>query len=563
MHQYFADKFNGLELGIRHEERARLAVDGGGGSAPVHKPTPTKTHEVKVDGHTKTVPVTPKHAKPVKPTYTADDKAKEAIKDGAISTDEQALLKKSSPVRDAVKGQQAALKKVVDPTISHPVSTYSTYSGGSLPQSVQTDHEKLVAKLTDEKGSKGLDALDQQIADLRSAGATSGADALQKVRDSRASDEAKVADVVKSKTALLGTYKADKAGLTDAAPSDAADDYQSLRTDAQKWIDQFNDNDGQYYGGGMHWGDAWDTEKVDFDKLAKRFHDDPSELDNFAKSQGKDDSDLRDTSLEDHLADLADDDPELAGKVSLRYQAATELTDIMKRYNTARDAVDANKDASSELDDNIATLESSIKSDRAALSTETITDLDASLESTPGIITKPEPTSTSGDSNAPHKPAPSDPSGKDEPIPRDDYQGPTKTIKRTLPVDYTTKANRAKVIAQATKRNLLPSEHTTFDKQGNAVYTVQPNDSYWRIADMSDGKPAGAFDLQHFQTAVNENSRRLGRDPQVGMLYANDQVTIPNRSIADLVRLLDLPRTEEVDQQVPAYMGRANDPRMM
>jgi hypothetical protein len=554
MHQYFADNFHGLELGARLDVLHRMLVDGGGVS-PAHKPTPTKTHTVKVDGRTKTVPVAPKPAKPV---ITADQKATEAIKDGAISSDEQALIKKSSAVRDAVKGQQASLKKVVDPTISHAATTqpYSTYGGGSIQQALPTDHEKLVAKLVDEKGSKGLDALDKQIAGLKDAGATTGAAALQKVRDARAADEAKVADVVKSKTALLGTYQADKAGLTDATPADAKDDYQALRTDAQKWIDQFNANDGQYYGGGMHWGDAWDAEKVDFNKLANRFHDDPSELDNFAKSQGKDDSDLRDKSLDDHLAELASDDPTLAGKVSLRYQAATELTDIMKRYNTARDAVDANKDASKELDSNISTLEASIKTDRSALSTETTTALDKSLETTPGIIDEQKPTTTSGDGNAPHKPAPSDPSGSSAKPNDTSSDVPTRTIKRTVPVDYTTKENRAKVIEQATKQNLLPSANTTFDKSGNAVYTVQPNDSYWRIADMSDGKPKGGFDLQHFQTAVTENSKRLGRDPQVGMLYANDQVTLPNRSIDDLVKLLNLPKTEEVEQEVPAHMGQ-------
>ncbi|MCB0878090.1 MAG: hypothetical protein KDC46_03830, partial [Thermoleophilia bacterium] len=126
----------------------------------------------------------------------------------------------------------------------------------------------------------------------------------------------------------------------------------------------------------------------------------------------------------------------------------------------------------------------------------------------------------------------------------------TKPKTRTVTIDYTTDENRAKVLKAAQRKHLLPKQHTSFNEKGQAVYKVQSGDSYWRIADMSDGKPSDQFDFDHFRTTLNVNSKRFGRSPESGLIHPGEKVLLKDRSIDDLVKLLGLPTTYE--EEIPA-----------
>ena len=554
MHRQFDDRFDAIDLGVRTATRNRLLVDGGGGSG---KPAPTPTppvhdRQVKVGERTKTVPVTP------------TDQVKEAIKDGAISSKEKTVFEKSPAASAALTSERSRLADAVkqaqgDDLVRGDDGRVKLEDGKPVVNAASVlqppEHEQRVESLTESRDSEGLDQIDARIKQLESAGATVGLDALREQRAERAGAEAEVVDVIGDKLALVGTLEAEKLTLDAATSADAKDDYQALRTEAQKHIDQFNANGGQFYEGNDWFGDDWDATSVDFDRLAERFSEDPDKLEEFASVQGAEDGDLRGKSVDEvgeYLAGL--DDSEEATRIALRYQAAQELQGIFGRYNTARDAVEGEAGRTAAIDAEISYVNSSIETDLAALSPESLDAVEEHITPIDGILEAPAAATTDkpADKPAADKPRPSEPSGSDRPAktrpntpsgaPDSDRAQDTQTTK----IDYSRPEARQQVLTTAQEQNLLPAQNVAFNDKGEAVYTVQNNDSYWRIADMSDGKAPHEFDSQHFSQLVATNSERLGRDPQVGLIHPDEQVIIQNRSVDELVQLLDLPTTEDV-----------------
>lgn len=513
MHHHHGHQFDSSGIGARTRVLHKQMIDGGGGGTI----SSMNVLFQRVTEDKKTVSVTPL------------DQVKEAVKDGKISAKEQTTFDKTPVTKTIVKDEQSRLTRALERAGATP----STPSSPMQP----TEHTSRVIDLAQSKQQgRDLKALDTKIA--HHSGTDAGLAVLKQERDARATSEQQVANVIEDRESLIGTLESEKADLKSSGSEDAANDYQSLRTDAKQWIDQFNANDGQFYEGNDLFGDDWDSSQVDFDRLADRFHGDPSKLEQFANVQGAKDGDsIADKSTDEYMSYLADRSPGDAEKIDARLQAAQELTKIFERYNTARDATDTSGGRITQIDSQITSLTELNDRDRSVLSDETVAKLDAANQETVGILE---------DLSA--KPKESKP--KTEPEPKtesktkpDGADGTSQTTDAT--VDYRSEAGRKQVLAEAQKQNLLPADHTSFDADGQAVYTVQPGDSYWHIADMSDGRAANDLDLQHFQESLNSNSQRLGRDPQVGMLYIDDKIVIPNRSIDDLVELLGLSTVEE------------------
>lgn len=551
MHRHFEDRFDASDFGVRTATRSRLLVDGGGGGKPAPTPTTTvHTRETKVDGRTKSVPVTP------------TDQVKEAVKDGAISAKEKTVFEKNpTGTGPALESERTRLTDAVkkaqgDDLVRDDAGRVKVEDGKPVlnPGAIldPTEHEERVQTLIESRDSEGLDQIDSRIKQLESAGATVGLEALKAQRAQRAADETKVVDVVADKLSLVGTLEAEKLTLDAATSADAKDDYQALRTEAQKYIEQFNANGGQYYEGNDWFGDDWDTATVDFDRLAERFHEDPDKLKQFAEVQGQDDDHLQGKTTEqvgEYLTSL--DDSEEATRIALRYQAAQELQGIFGRYNTARDAVDGQAGRGTAIDAEIGYLNESIEQDLTALSPETIETLEQRITPIAGILEAPaQPTSTDTPADRPTKTPPNTPSGAPDAKPAPGT--------RTVDIDYSAPEQRQQVLTQAQQQNLLPEQNVEFNDAGEAVYTVQPNDSYWRIADMSDGKAPHEFDSQHFSNLVTSNSERMGRDPQVGLIHPNEQVVIQHRTVDELIKLLGLPTTEDVPVE-PAQDRRVHN----
>lgn len=548
MHRHFEDLFDAIDLGIRTATRSRLLVDGGGGGTPA--PTPTTmlhTRDVKDGNRTKSVPVTP------------TDQVKEAVKDGAISAKEKTAFDKSpTAVADALDSERSRLTRAVtraqgDDLVRGDDGRLKIKDGKPVVDAgavlEPTRHERRVNALAETRDSEGLDRIDARIEQLEGAGVTVGIDALREYRTQRAGEEARVVDVVEDKLGLVGTLEAEKLTLDAATSANAKDDYQALRTDAQKYIEQFNANGGQFYEGNDLLGDDWDTAEVDFDRLAERFHGDRDKLKQFAEVQGQDDDHLQGASTEEvgeYLTSIGD--TEESTRIALRHQAAQELQDIFGRYNTARDAIEGQAGRTVAIDAEIAYLNDSIETDLSALSPQSIEQVEQHVTPIDGILEAP--VSSTGSSGTPR---PSEPSASDRPTktrPNTPSGAPDTNREpgssRTVAIDYSKPEQRQQLLAQAQQQNLLPEQNVAFDDKGEAVYTVQPGDSYWRIADMSDGTAPNEFDSQHFSRLVASNSERLARDPQVGLIHPNEQVIIPHRTVDELVKLLDLPTTEEV-----------------
>jgi hypothetical protein len=543
MHSYFDDRFDGLDFGARRVHYTKVSP-----SSPSPTPTTTlHTRTVKVDGRTKSVPVTP------------TDQVIEAVKDAKISSKEKTAFDKSPVTKEIIAAGRDRLTEAVrrtDDDIARGEDGRAVIKDGKVQADAAgvrntTEHEARVDRLAQTKDAASLEKIDEQIAKLEQSGSSVGLEALKAQREERAASEGVVAAVINDKEALVGTLEAEKLDLQGSVNADAADDFLPLRTEAQQWIDQFNANGGQYYEGNDLFGDDWDTSEVDFDRLAERFSGDPDKLAEFVDVQGRTDGDLRGKSLEEVEAYLTEmEDPEEAARIALRYQAASELQGVFERYNTASEGAAGNGARIEQLDGEIGYLNETIERDRASLSAETLAAIDADNAPIDGII-EPEagqettPTPTESDTPSSGGPTKTPPATPTEEKP----STPTKTPPATptpseAKIDWSTPERSAQVLQQAAERNLLPAENTSFNEQGQAVYTVQNNDSYWRIADMSDGRPPHEFDSQHFQANVISNSERLGRDPQVGLIHPNEQVIIANRSLDELIMMLELPTVE-------------------
>ncbi|MCW2926684.1 MAG: hypothetical protein JWM86_652 [Thermoleophilia bacterium] len=542
MHQHHVDMFNGLEAGLQLRE---YAYGGGGVSAP----SPTRTtvlhqRETKTDGKTKSMPVTP------------TDQAKEAIKDGRISKAEKTAFDKTPVTKEIVKDEQKRLAEAVKTATGSdhlrdkdgklvlrdgkPTPAVN-YAGGRgyAPVNQPTKHEQAVADLKESKDGNA-DQIKTRIEQLKADGVSASELApLEKKRDERLAAEGKVADVIVDKTAYVGTLEAEKAELTSATGTQEQQRTE-LRTKAQDALERFIKHDGQVHEPDV-FGDDWDNRETEdpeklFNDLAKKFKDEPKLLDQWVSHQGDQNDGVED--WDKHLSGI--DDPNLYDKVLGRKQAAEELTSIFKQYNAADS--DASSERIEQIDAEIGIVNDSIKADREVLSSETTKALDAKLAPVDGIIPS-EPVVA----DRPGKTAPGTPSGSNGTENTNGQGGDNPVDKPAEPVkiDYTKPEAQKQVIAKAQEANLLPAENVTFNGKGEAQYKVQSGDSYWRIADMSDGKAPHEFDSQHFTTMLTDNSARLNRDPQVGMLYVDDEVVIPGRNVQDLVKLLNLPLTEK------------------
>lgn len=536
MHLHFTDTFEGRESGLARREYARQAtIDGGGGSTvPVVRHRPVKDE----DGKVRKVPV------------TATDQVKETIKDGTFSKAEKTAFAKTPATRDIVKSEQERLSEAVRKADgTRPDRVTGGRSAYVAP--VTTEHRQRVAELGE---GETADDLTGRIKDLKDSGVTTGVELLQDRRDDRLAEEAKVVDVIVDKTAYVGTLQVEKDGLVAGGETEKID---KLRDKAAPLLEQFIAAEGQVHEGDLV-GDDWDGIKAEdadaaFDEVAEGFLDDPDRLEEFVAHQGDDHDAIE--NWDEHLADI--DDPEMFDNVVVRKEVAEKLAPIFEQYVELQETSEGSEERIEAIDAEIDDVRSTISTDRDVLSTRSENLLDRELAPTRGIIPElpveqtverhAEDTSGSegsggmgSDRNSGHPTNPdiTGPTGADAAERRAEQD-------RVEKVDYTTPEGQQRVVQQAAKRNLLPPD-VTFDKQGQAVYTVQPNDSYWRIAEMSSGKDG--LDAQHFLTTAQSNSERLGRDPVVGLIHPGEKVYIPGRSIEELVMLMDLPKTADEQQ---------------
>lgn len=570
MHEYHADRFDGLESGA-YSARYGHQIP----STP--SPTPTTVLHRRPVGSGKSAPVTP------------TDQVREAVKDGNISDKEKTAFQRTPVTREIVKDEQARLTKAVrgaDDNLARGNEGRPVVRDGKVQPSIdgvrnETEHEARVRVLAETRDRRSLEQLDAEITTLEESKAPVGLEALRTQRQERVTAEREVAAVVDQKESLVGTLEAEKLELAAGESADAAGDFQRLREDAQPWIEQFNANGGQFYEGNDLFGDDWDATEVDFDRLAARFSDDPEKLAQFAEVQGEKDGDLRGRSKAEIETYLEGRDPSEARAIALRYQAATELQGVFERHAAAKDGAVDQGERLEAIDSEIGYLTASIDHDRGALSQQTLDAIDAANEQTAGIIEAPEGGSTGGTSTDGGAEGSADGStgggtggstdgsagggtggstgGEDRATDASTDGGiPATGTERAAggtPIDYGTPEGRAQVLAAAQERSLLPSANTSFDERGQAVYTVQAGDSYWRIADMSDGRPPNEFDPAHFVGLVDTNSQRLGRDPRVGLIHPNEQLVLTGRSLDELVALLELPSGREPQDGPPAHPG--------
>lgn len=576
MHLHHADMFDGLEFGARFAEYASKV-----GDAPRTPPQPqTKPEgrntsdgmpasELKADKPD--APAQPEQkgrntsdGLPVAEVEKATKARKQAEKQAQASADEVTKLVKDGVVtagdhrklgKQAHADAIAGVKEGLEGRIADHMPDDEEYRTNAWEQRIQD--------LTDSKGDQGLDVFNEKIKELKAADVSpSTLESLKAARDMRADTEQDVADVIKDKQALIGVLENEKATIEDDLPKGAATDFQGLRTQAQKWIDQLNANDGQIHSGSFAgFGDEWDTKTdVTFDDLVERFGeegDERDELEKFASRQGMSDDAIDDAGgIDSYIDDLAAENPTDAAKVKLRYDAAEKLQGIIAQYNEGQDAVSDVEDQTADLDERIDDLGSSIDTDREALSEPTLRKLDAYLERGSDLSEASEDGAVGAIGSAVDAVSDGVRQGADRVTGADGGQGNGggaggngnagggNDVTGGGPDQSNGQPAQQDVIAAARKEGLLP-ENTTFNKQGAAVYTVQPGDSYWSIAERSSGNKQ--LDTAYFAETVATNSERLGRDPKVGMLYADDQIVLPGRSYDDLVKIVDLPEQQQAE----------------
>ncbi|MCB0878091.1 MAG: hypothetical protein KDC46_03835, partial [Thermoleophilia bacterium] len=394
MHRYHDEQFAGIEFGSRFTQRHRMMIDGGGGST-------TKTT-----------------TKPAEPTDT--DKVREAVKDGTVSSGEKTVFEKPETI-EIVKSEEERLRTAITDATTSKDPDAPRPSRGAAPT---TEHDARVTELKDNKEHGSLEALDEQIKRYEADGETAAANSVKQERDARAADEQKVAGVIENRESLAGTLEAEKQQIQASTDPRAGDgSYSELRAEADKWITQFNDNGGQFYGGDDWFGDDWDEHAIDFDQLVDRLGDkqvptgsrangatrnaNEGLIDDFVNSQGEYDGDLRGKS-ESEAFDYINShyDAEMRDKVRNRYVAAKHLKDIVEQYDAAKGSYEGGADRISKIDAEIENLNADNDSDREALSQETLDALARNNVRTDGIISTPStPSNDHYDGAGKHSPA--------------------------------------------------------------------------------------------------------------------------------------------------------------
>jgi hypothetical protein len=355
---------------------------------------------------------------------------------------------------------------------------------------------------------------------------------------------------------LLGALDAERTSIESGAP-DAADDYQVLREEAQPWIDQFNENGGQYYQGNDLMGDDWDEATVDFDRLAQRFTERPDLLDDFPRVQGKHDEDIGDDP-DAHIADVAEDDPQLAEQIRLRHEAALHLQSIMERYQVASGGIDASRERVDAITEEQQELREDIEDDEQLLAQSTadltptpvvrpprdLTEVEAQFPSNEAPEPEPEPTPVvrpprdiaeveaqfPSNTPAPEQPTaqtPTSPPVSEQVILDDEpsvTQGAPEPAATPTPDEVLDQAAADGVI-DATARDRF-----SFNDAGELVYAAQPGDGYWQAAEHVR-PPAGSDFDSHWRAIWCENSMRtrgVADDPFVAI---DQEIVIPGYTL--------------------------------
>ena len=484
-----------------------------------------------------------------------------AVRDGSISDQERTLFERGANA-EVLEAERSRLETAIE------------NAGGAAPQSIEelATYQERLQDLRESDTT--LDERDQLI---EAASTSNGRADEQALRDERAALEQEVVAVVNDRTALIGTLEAERASIISELPSEAVgadgqfDDYQTLRNRAQTHIETFIENDGQFYGGNDLVGDDWDNVGSDtdpaefFDSLVNTLGDDEGMREAFALNQGVNDEDGGDShaDMQDHIRELREnDDSETANQVEARYNAARALTDIMADYEQADSSIEGASGRLEELDTEISTLEELNTTDREVLSPVTLRRLDqrernwseradASNERFDELAETPasDHPSPVGAEHAAEVERDSGGAGNGS---NGGTDGPGTSGGGTgsadaagdRTIDYTTDARREQVLTQAVQHGYVP-QYTSFNGEGQAVYTVQPGDSYWSVTEQSSG---GGFNRELFTTMMNTNAQRLGRQSSPELIHPNETLVIPGRNVNALVELLDLPTTRPAPQ---------------
>lgn len=369
MHLHHFTPSDVLELGIRTEVRHSVSVTGPTAAPAPSKPTPVAEVKAaaadgKIEGSERTLFDKAPHADA---TTSERNRLRDAVTK-AIGT--------GKPVRDkdgyVEVYDNGNAKREIDPMTLSP----DGYSGLYAADVPVTEHERAVAHLGD---SPKADSYIDQIAKIKASGSTTGIAQLERERDERLATEHKVADVVRDERALVGTLEGEKIQLQTNGSEDGVNDFQKLREEAQPLIDQFNANGGQLRHSGWWQFENWNETQTNFDDLAKMFREHPDDLKDFEKVQGKLDWDGGDTreSMEKHIASIAEKDPELAGKIAQRYDAAVGLHKIMDRYLVANGASDGSSNRVKQIEAEQKDLNTRIEAASKVLSKTTLDEIEA------------------------------------------------------------------------------------------------------------------------------------------------------------------------------------------
>lgn len=543
MHSQFEISQDGIEFGIRFEQRGK--VDGAGGASPSpdrHRRAERKPPSPGHDDHANQTA----EAKKAGPTVA--QKVSEATKDGKISGKREATLFEHKSARAEARNEGKRLKEAVLKAAGG--DDYQRDSKGELTLDKKDKAQKVLTKLdptSHEKRLKtlednsDLDELDKLIKDVGDGPAATG---LKAQRASRVEDEREVVKVARDKQRFIATLDVERRHLNADKPKDAEHDYQQLREKAAGAIAKLNANGGKFNDGG-ELGNDWDTEKVDFDRLAKRFKDEPGLLQEFARSQGNDDDDLGKTeeAAQKHLDDVIKDDAEKGGKISIRYKAAKELVPIFERYNELEDKSETSTGRLEKIGEEIRIAKESLVRDEKNLSGEVRTGYLAGMKDDNEVLDRTKVAKDSKDAAEEGDDAPKVALSPDARDNNEKARAEQAKEPKREEIDYGSSAIRTELLQAAVKHNYVP-EGTTFDKHGQAVYRAQDGDSYWAIAQRAGGK--AGFDQAVYANTIASNTAK-GADPN--QLAIGQRIEIANRGIDELVKTMHLPKTQVVDQE--------------
>jgi len=582
MHNQFDNNFNAIEFGARFTELAKTGVDGVGNARPTYS-----SHQQAVQAEEVTKAVSNgRISKDERTTFSGD-------------ANNEILVKQRTSLQDAVRTANGAKDKSTGDKASEG-------SKRDANDDVKSDHDKRVENLAKGQTLEDIDASIKSLGDspgvataklARETRVAEETKVVDVIEDKTALVGVLTAQRVNIEERLPANARDDFQALrTEASAAlEQFNLYGGQKYEGGTFGDDWNTTHDLDFDSMVKSFSGEDGEDKDF-------------IDNWAAHQGDGNDGRNPEQMANYIADLREKGDKYTVKVKdaqgneieqeiykadaiqLRYDAANTLADIMSRadgYLAAKEAADSAKDSFEQIDGQVASLNESIATDKTALSAETLAALDKSngtdVAPAPSTVDteheRPKyrpttPTSTgSTNKGAPSTPSPGSPSDRDEAEAAEQAATPTSTgstnkgapstpstttptqtnppaetttpptVTREVTIDYNTPEQRTNVLWAATAGGFIPA-NTVFNEGGEAVYTVQPNDSYWRIADQAS--PA-AFEAPLFQAMIDTNSQRLQRGAHPTLIHPSEQLILPGRSIADLVALMNMPLTQTVD----------------